>query len=60
MPPKSKKEIEPTDRATRSRNTEKPAPKYTYSSEEESFEENFNLNIDHTLVQVNIAYCDQP
>ena len=48
MPPKKHKGVEPTDRATRSRNTEKPAPKYTYSSEEESFEENFNPNIDLT------------
>ena len=46
MPPKKgTKEIEPSDRATRSRNTDKPAPKYTYSSED-SFEENFSPNID--------------
>ena len=50
MPPKkSSKDIEPTDRATRSRTAEKPAPKYTYSSEEDSFhEEDFIPNIDLT------------
>ena len=49
MPPKkSAKEPEPTDRATRSRTADKPAPKYTYSSEEEdSLEEVFfNPDID--------------
>ena len=42
MPPKkSAKKPEPTDRATRSKTTDKPAPNYTYPSEEEdSFEEN--------------------
>ena len=49
MPPKRKTEPEPTDRATRSKsNTEKPAPKYTYSSEEDLPEESFNPNIDLT------------
>ena len=48
MPPKkSAKEPEPTDRATRSRTTDKPAPNYTYPSEEEdSFEDYFNPDID--------------
>ena len=42
MPPKKSNKVpEPTDRATRSKtDTEKPAPKYTFSSEEDSFEEN--------------------
>ena len=52
MPPKkTDKEPEPTDRTTRSRNNaDRPAPKYTYTSEEEedNFEENFNPNIDLT------------
>ena len=48
MPPKKVKEVEPTDRTTRSRTTEKPAPNYTYPSEEEdSLEEDyFNPDID--------------
>ena len=50
MPPKKSNKVpEPTDRATRSKtDTEKPAPKYTFSSEEDSFEENFSPNIDLT------------
>ena len=50
MPPKkSAKDIEPTDRTTRSKTLDRPAPNYHYSSEEESFSgENFNPNIDLT------------
>jgi hypothetical protein len=50
MPPKkSNKEPEHTDRVTRSKTLDRPAPKYNYSSEEESFsEKNFNPNIDLT------------
>ena len=49
MPPKKSNKVPvPTERATRSRTTDKPAPKYTYSSEEEdSLEEAyFNPDID--------------
>ena len=51
MPPKkSARQPEPTDRTTRSRTTDKPAPKYTYSEEEESFEDYFNPDIDLAVV----------
>ena len=50
MPPKkSNKEPEHTNRVTRSKTLDRPAPNYNYSSEEESFSgEDFNPNIDLT------------
>ena len=50
MPPKRNTKVpEPTDRTTRSRTTDKPAPNHTYPSEgEDSFEDYFAPDIDLT------------